>query len=224
MRIPLLIAGALVFAGAHVAGAAVYKCADGSFQDKPCDKGDGKVITKRNTAGKPRPPDDACAALGLDASQFAKARADGRTSEALIGDVDKEEISSAAKLARKKLIVDVYQKTGTPQEIGIIFEADCVKAREAARRQMPVAAPRHDAAPDGVGKPASAADPADAQKRAAEQQKLAAEQKTSNCDSLQSRREGVMSQQRAGGSISTMESLNRTRQDIDRQISAAGCN
>ncbi len=223
MRIPLLVTGALILACSHVASAAVYRCADGSFQDKPCDKGDGKVISKRNTAGKPRPPDDVCVALGLDAAQIAKTRADGGTSEAQIIGVDKEGISSAEKLARKKLIVDVYQKTGTPQEIGIIFEADCVKAREAAKMQLPAPAPRQDAVPESAGRPASIPNPADAEKRAVEQRKLAAEQKKSNCDSLQMQREGVMSQQRAGGSIPKMESLNRTRQDIDRQISAAGC-
>lgn len=223
MRIPLLMACVLVFAGAHVAGAAVYRCPDGSFQDKPCDKGDSKVVTKRNTAGKPKPPDDACAALGLDATQIAKARADGRTSEAMIGDVDKEEIPYAAKLARKKLIVDVYQKTGSPQEVGIIFEADCAKAREAARKQVPAQVPRQVAAPEGVYRADSTPDPAEAAKRAAEQQKTAAEAKKRQCDELGARRDSVMARQRAGGSISAMESLNRSRQEIDRQISKAAC-
>ena len=133
MRLLPVIAAALVATLPVISPAAVYRCPDGSFQDKPCDKGDSKVVNKRNTAGKPRPPDDVCAALGQQAGDIAKAKADGATSEKLLAEVDKEDVPYAKKLERKKLIVDVYQKTGTPQEMSIVFEADCVKSREAAR-------------------------------------------------------------------------------------------
>ena len=167
--------------------AAVYRCADGSFQDKPCDKGDGKVVTKRDTVGKARPPDDECATGGLEVLEIARARADGKTSDAMLAATDKSYLSYAKKLERKKLIVDVFRKSGTPQEIAVSFEAACAARLEAEKKAR-----------------------AEAQKK-------------QTCDRLQSNRESVLASQRAGGSVTTMEALNRALKDIDRQLSEAGC-
>jgi hypothetical protein len=208
-----LLAGLFLSVPGH---AAVYKCPDGTFQDKPCDKGEGRVVTKRNTVGKPKPPDDACAALGLEAGQIAKAKAEGATSAKLLSDVDAQELPYARKLEQKKLIVDVFQKTGSPQEVAITFEAECVKSRDAQKAARP--APDTDARrmPGAAVGNAPQTDPAEEKKRAAEQRKR-------RCDDLKGQRDSVVAQQRSGGSVTTMDSLQAQRLAIDKKISAE-CN
>jgi hypothetical protein len=201
--------------------AAVYRCPDGSFQDKPCDKGDSKVITKRNTAGKPKPPDDACAALGLDAAEVARARAAGATSEALIAEVDKTGLVYAKKLERKKLIVDVFQKTGTPQEVGILFEADCAAAREQARKSLPATRPPQPAVQRTAAE--EAAEQEAARQSETKARATAEEQKKKSCEQMQSQRRSVLADQRSGGTIARMEELNQRRGAIDKALSDAGC-
>jgi hypothetical protein len=215
----LSLAGVTLVIAAASATAAVYRCPDGSFQDKPCDKGDGKVVTKRNTAGKPKPPEDACIAYGQDAAEVAKARAGGATSAQLIADIDKSDAPYAARLARKKLVVDVFQKTGTPQEVGIAFEADCARARDQAGKTPAPSTAKEPAA--AVGDPNAEAQ---AQRQREQQRRASEEAKRSACENLLAQRESVVASQRAGGSITTMESLNRNRAAIDKQLAQAGCN
>jgi hypothetical protein len=67
----LLLAGA-AFAAAP-AMAAVYRCPDGSYQDKPCDKGGGRAVDTERGAVVRSPP-AAAAASGMNCAQLARRR------------------------------------------------------------------------------------------------------------------------------------------------------
>jgi hypothetical protein len=55
------------------AKAAVYRCPDGSYQDKPCDKGGGRAVdTNRGAVVRTSP--DAAAASEMSCEQLAKRR------------------------------------------------------------------------------------------------------------------------------------------------------
>lgn len=74
---PLLAACLLLPAFAALAAvpatAAVYRCPDGSYQDKPCDKGGGRAVNTDRGAVVRASPDPA-APSGMDCGQLAKRR------------------------------------------------------------------------------------------------------------------------------------------------------
>jgi hypothetical protein len=128
LRLLFLLACTGLAAAGH---AAIYKCPNGQFQDKPCDK----AATEDSAKGRPevtklRSPDEACVAVGKEAGRIAKARSEGSSMSKMLADAEGQDVPYARKQTQKKLITEVFNAQGTPTQIASRIEAECVKSRK----------------------------------------------------------------------------------------------
>lgn len=203
--IPLLV---LAMIGPAEAGK-LYRCADGSYEDKPCMG--GKVVGSNRPAPRAE-GDKACVETGKRAEQMAQARVDGVALEDVLADIDGTGESYERRLGQKKLAVQVYQSRSSPVEARVVAEADCVAAKSQAApaaRAEPIA-PAAPAVPaDGAAERAAA----DARRRA---EADAARQR--QCSEYRSQLSEVRARQRSQTSVQESDRLNAKRRELDRQI------
>lgn len=223
-KIAVVCLGFLLGAPSHAQK--MYRCGS-LYQDRPCEGAQaGKEV--RNFDATPKPvatasTDSQCKQRGIDSQKIMWSREAGALAEKLMANASDDE---------KSLIKDVYSKRGTAPEVRASIEADCV----AAKKQAELAAAMVAAGLKLQGKdpastvatPARAA--ADAAAKTAEAppsdgaaSNRAAETKKALCASIQAKVDEIQKNQRAGGSITTMESLNQRRRDADAERSRAGC-
>jgi len=218
----LLFACALLLSGAAWAQ---YRCGK-VYQDTPCE-GQGKsggAITSssayeaRPNAASTSGKDEYCTRRGLAAQKIKWGRESGLTAET--------QLSSTSDPEEKRLISDVYRRAGNSVDVRNAVEADCLAERERAAQaaaliaaaaklqgNSPVASSQAPSTPPSVATPQKQDTGGSAEQAAAQ----------SRCRSLNAQRDGIVGQQRAGGSATHMESLNRQRQQIDKNIRDAGC-
>jgi hypothetical protein len=203
----------------------MYRCGN-AYQDRPCDPGtQGKVIgsTGGRQSSATTVTDQECAKRGIDAQKIMWIRETGKTADM--------QLASANSAGQKKLISDVYAKSGTSNEVRAAIEADCVaekkRAEQAAELNAAAARLRGQDQPAAVTTRSAPGSGADAEAAAARQREKSAAgdaaTKKTRCDDFTSRLQSIGSQQRLGGSNATMERLKRNREDVLRRQSEAGC-
>jgi hypothetical protein len=187
----------------------VYRCPDGSFQDKPC--GEGGVVVAKNRPPPQAGGDKACVELGQRAEQVAKLKAQGVPLETVLADIDTKTDAYDKKLDEKKFTVDVY-KLGSPTEARVGFEADCVAAKKKAATVPSATVIEQRSAGGGELSP---------ERRA----QLEAEHKAQDqairdrkCSEYRTDLSELREKQRVGGSASRMESLTKKKRELEQNI------
>lgn len=206
----------------------MYRCGK-SLQDRPCDAGQsGQAIGRTSapaegvaskTAGKSvtASSDAQCAQRGIDAQKIKWEKEAGMTEQA--------QLSLPKDGAQRQLISDVYQRQGSAPQIRAAVEADCIKENErqaqaaaviaAAAKLLPQNSPSPSASPVVVTMPSG--------NLTSQKATDDSTSRVARCAYLQRSADDLRERQRIGGSSSTMDALNRERQQIDRSISETGC-
>lgn len=201
---------ALLFAfSAPALAGKVYRCPDGSYQDKPCGQGERVVAHNNPKAAPPPDADPACFDRGRAAGRLVAQRDKGISSDKVLKEIDASGKPYDQRIDEKAFAVKVYQTQGSATEVHAMFEAECVKTKrdEAARAaQAPAPAP---AAPAGQATPQSDGKETAAQ---AEQDRL--------CKQLRSDVKRNKAKKRKGGSIDEMEALAGEGVDLQEQLRA----
>lgn len=224
---------ALFFCGSSHAQK-TYRCGS-VYQDRPCEDAQNSKEVRYLGAATPTPTaqstDQQCKQRGLDSQKIVWARQSGVLAEKLIADLATKGLDSNKTNEEKDLITAVYQKQrGSAPEISASIEADCVDAKkQAALAAAMVAAGMKlqgkDAAGAGAAAPSSTGN-VQASGKAQGEGTPTTKVATNNialCSSLATRIDSIKSNQRAGGSVSDMESLNRLRMDTEAERRRAGC-
>jgi hypothetical protein len=216
-------------AGIHGMASAqtMYRCGN-SYQDRPCEVQEGKVIGAAAVAAPSAsklPVDADCVQRGVKAQRVSWAREAGQTSEA--------QLQAATTAETKRLITDVYRKKGSSVEVRAAIEADCLADKENATKTAILLEQagklRGQPATEISDSAGSARTVKEPKQNAALNQKLAqieareASYKKALCIDLKTGLDDVRNQQRTGGSAGTMEALNRQHSDIGRKLREAGC-
>lgn len=129
----------------------------------------------------------------------------------------------------RKLILDVYQKHGTANEVRAAIEADCMAEKERLAQAAALAAAA--ARLSGQSQPAQAVPrgPSDEEMNAAQSRRkeeeatLQANKKKAQCKQYDAQIEKILDRQRAGLSAQGMENLNQQRRDIEKEKHDSGC-
>jgi uncharacterized protein DUF4124 len=206
----------------------LYRCGN-VYQDRPCDAGQkGKVLGSTGAAGSAGPAtqtggvDPECVQRGTDSNKIVWAREGGATEERLL--------SEAASESQRRLVRNAYRRPGAASSVQAAVEADCVaeKQREEQEAAIAVAAAlkaRREGGGAGLQpSPAQASADPKAQEQAAQQRaEYGADQKKRQCARYKDDMDRLRNLERAGGSASTMDSLNDQRRGLREQMSRAGC-
>ena len=211
VRAALLIACFTLLPSPAVAGK-LYRCADGSFQDKPCVEGGGTVVGSNRRAPRAE-GDKICVEAGKRAEQIAQSRADGIALEQLLADIDAGNEPYEHRLQRKKEAVQVYQDKGSPLEARVVAEADCVAGKSkavpaaSAAQAVPAApaTPREAGAADTAAAEARRKGDADAARR-------------KQCEEYRTELAEVRSNQRSQVSVREADRLNSKKRELDKKI------
>lgn len=222
------ISGILLLAGAFLLNGTVsaqYRCGK-VYQDTPCE-GQGKsggAITS-SSVHEVRPSaaasgkDEYCTRRGLAAQKIKWGRESGLTAET--------QLSATSDPEEKRLISDVYRRSGNSIEVRNAVEADCLaeKERAAQAAALIAAAAKLQGNPPAQPQPLSASAASSGTASQKQDSSSNAEQVAmqNRCRNLNAERDRIVGQQRAGGGAAHMESLNRQRQQMDKNIRDAGC-
>jgi hypothetical protein len=180
----------------------VYRCPDGSYQDKPCGEGERLLTTNNHGAAPPPGADKACFERGREAARLARLREAGLSFERLAEGIERGGKPYEQQLSEKAFAVQVYQSKGSAAEIATIFESDCVAKNGAT------ATPQGQATLPSVQPPAVES----------EQASKAASQRDQLCGRLKRDGASIRAHERKGGSIEDMESLADQRRAIEQQL------
>jgi hypothetical protein len=184
------VAGACI-AGTVTLAAGVFRCPDGSYQDKPCGEG-GKLVTSTTREAPPEKGQDAqCLGRAKLAEKFARDKAGGATPEAILARVDKEMMPYEERVARKKFAAEVLQMKGGPAEVRATVEADCMEQKNAAARDA---------------------------ERAAQQAKVQEDARARECESARRELQSAKTAERGGGSIDSLDSLRAVTRSAEARM------
>jgi hypothetical protein len=228
LQMMVLFAGAGLHAASHAQP--LFKCGK-TYQDRPCEGGES---TKLNvgSSGSSRPAaagaaHPACAQRGERAIKIVWGREGGLTLDQALNQASGRD---------KELVSAVYRVRGSTQEVRTRIEAECMaELEQKARFQALVEATRPPGAafvpaaafpaPGADVKPSENSGNADAADKAAKASAAASEAaaKKNRCNSLSAEMESIRAAQRAGGSASTMDSLNRNARNAEKKMGDAGC-
>lgn len=223
----LVICSTLIGVAGSAHSQTMYRCGK-SLQDRPCDIGQpGQAIgrtsapseaTASTSADRPAITngDAQCAQRGIDAQKIKWEREAGMTEQA--------QLSSPKYASQRQLISEVYQRQGSAPQIRAAVEADCIKEKE--RRAQ--AAALIDAAAKLL--PQTPTQPSAPPVAAISSGDLATKKVTGDdsarlkrCANFQQSADSLRDRQRRGGTISTMDALNREQRILDKDRSEAGC-
>ena len=186
----------------------MYRCGK-TFQDRPCENGEGQVIGSTGShAAQSAVSDYYCSQQGKAAAQIRWQKEAGKT--------EAEQLAQNAP--NPDFIRYVYAKKGAAEDVRKEVEADCM----ATRHPLP-GAPIQAAMPtaDITEKPS-----VNAQGGSAGIDASSAAQSSRNaatCDQLHQSEQSIQAQQRKGGSAATMESLDQQLRQQRERIRKAGC-
>jgi hypothetical protein len=202
----------------------LYRCGS-VYQDRPCDGAQqGKVVSNYGGAAPASSgvTDGECQERGQKSLKIVWAREAGASADRQLADARTE--------ADRKLIGSVYRKRGSAPEVRAAIEAECVTEKQEAAQAAALlnaanALKGNQAPPPPALQSSKQAEPQPDQAAAAERkrQEREADARKSRCENIKARQQNILSEQRAGGSVGHMESLNRRRQDIDDEARKAGC-
>jgi hypothetical protein len=209
----LFCLGAMAVAGAQARAAGVYRCPDGSYQDKPC--GDGARLVTRTSRTPPpeKGQDQQCLSRAKLAEQFARERDGGASPESILARVDKEMLPYEERVVRKKFVVDVLQLAGGPAEVRATVEADCLERKAAAaRKAAEEKAAAEQAEATAVRKAAEGAASASQASAAARDAREQQEARVRACEDARLALDSAKAAERGGGTIDALDALRaRTR-------------
>lgn len=217
VRFAIVLLGAVaVAADAHAAG--VFRCPDGSYQDKPCGDG-GKLVTKTSREAPPEKGQDAqCLARAKLAEKFARDKAGGTSPEDILARVDKEMMPYEERVARKKFAAEVLQMKGGPTEVKATVEAECMEKKADAAREAAEKKAAAEQAAAAMAKEEAAAREAQAADNAARQTKYDEERRKERCESARQSFEMAKNAERRGGSIDSLDSMRAATRSAEARV------
>lgn len=211
--------GALLLGAFNYANAAgVFRCPDGSYQDKPCGEGQRLVTTTQRPGDKPAP--GSCSEVAAFAERAAKGKVKGITLEQALKDIDKSGAAYEITVKQKKTVVQAYRLEGSPLEVRTLVEADCVNEQTTGRGDLAnttTAKNPPSKSDEQMRREKEALEAQQAQQRARAQQEALA-QAASECDEYRADVEEIKQKLRAGGSGDSMNQLNARRREIESKI------
>ncbi len=221
MPMVLAVCAGVIFCSSASAQS-MFRCGN-AYQDRPCDGAQQTKVVRgigtgtAQSAAKPG-TDAACAQRGVEAQKIVWAREAGAMSDQLL--------AKSKNKDERDLIVEVYRRRGTSSSVRESIEADCVSEKEKAAQFAALVAatqPPAKAAPAGAGEPKNADAGATAARVSKDKAARDAADHKRECNRLNVQLEKIVSQQRAGGSIEAMETLNQEKRDIQKSMSDAAC-
>lgn len=200
----------------------MFRCPDGSYQDKPCGDG-GKLVTKTSREGPPEKGQDAqCLSRAKLAEKFARDKAGGTSPEDILARVDKEMLPYEERVARKKFAAEVLQMKGGLAEIKATVEADCLERKAAAARE---AAEKKAAADKAAAEKAEAAKAGEIEARQADSAQLAAQKakereelRLRECASSRRMLQSAKAAERSGGSIDSLDQQRANTRNAEARV------
>jgi hypothetical protein len=196
------------------AAQSLYRCGN-TYQDKPCEKGDQKVVGLNRAAAANEKPalDLSCARLGEQAKKIIWMREGGALKEKLLSEASSEE--------QRKLIVDVYSIRGNSADVRGAIENDCM-AQKANDRLLGKLAT--DSSSASTPKKSGAAEQkAEVGKSAAGNQDANDKQKKQLCSLLRNQISSARDAQRTGASPDQQDAINQQKRDLESQLKTNGC-
>lgn len=194
----------------------LYRCGS-TYQDKPCDNGQGQLIKKNplpSTSDKP-PLDANCIRRGEEAKKIIWMREGGAFQDRLQSEAKTNE--------QRKLIADVYALRGNANDIRAKIESDCMADKEVERKtgMRPVddEVKRHQDAE----RKASGENPKDTPKDSKQADSSEAERKKKLCEDIRRQIAAASNSQRAGGSAKDMETMASNKKEIENNLKELGC-
>lgn len=198
----------------------LYRCGN-VYQDTPCaGKEQGKEVRVTRPADTAKSAnsgiDGQCAERGTKAQKIVWAREGGATQDKMM--------AAAHTPEQRKLVMDVYNKRGTSNEVRSEIEAECVAEKEKAARLAALLGGADQQKQD-TSSTKSEKQPAQPSQETSSRSSSADTdaKKKRLCDALQSERENLISKQRAGGSASEQDALNQQKRDVDSKLRANQC-
>ncbi len=201
----------------------LYRCGN-VYQDQPCSTGETRKVagvaaseSAKNTSGS---VDPSCNRLGAESLKIVWRREGGTTLE--------QALSVAQSASERRLVESVYRLRGTAPEVRARIENECAAETEKRERYSSLL----EASNPVPAKPANAQaglNPEVAQTQSGKTpvSRLKAEGKgpkaDGTCDRLAQRLESIRSRQRAGGGISTMETLRTDHAEVEQEQRKTGC-
>ena len=207
----------------------MYRCGS-NYQDRPCDAGQkGKPIGRATgpseaattpASGAATPE---CRQRGQDSLAVVYAWEGGATPDRQIDEISRKSIPESRKSFERQLVADVYRQRGTAAAVRSRIEAECMKELEERARAAALADAlmRSGARPPGTASAPAATTAAKATPQTVNQPQLDAKQQ--RCNALDAQLRGNQNQQRAGGSISTLEKLRNDQRELETQRQASAC-
>lgn len=192
----------------------LYRCGN-TYQDKPCEKGDQKVVgVNRAVATNEKSVlDISCTRLGEQAKKIIWMREGGALKEKLLSEASGEE--------QRKLIVDVYSVRGNSADVRSAIENECMAQKANDRLLGKVAADASSASTPK--KPAANEQKAEAGKSATANQEAIDKQKKQFCSLLRNQVTSARDAQRAGASADQQDTLNQQKRELESQLKTSGC-
>ena len=211
----------------------MYRCGN-SYQDRPCAGAEqGKVMGHVGTptaAPSTQFKDPQCTRRGAEALKIVWMRDNGAAKERQIADLDSNSTFAGNREEGRQLIESVYSRRGSAPDVRAAIEAECIaeKERFAQAAALAAAALRlQGGAPAAPTAPSRAAGEPDlARLEARQREEIAANEeafKKSRCADLARQYESLRREERAGGSIGTMNRLNERRRSLDERQRSEGC-
>lgn len=189
----------------HALAGKVYRCPDGSYQDKPCGEGDRVVANNNRKAAPPPGADRACFDRGLEAKRLAKMREGKIPIETIVDRIEQSGRPYQQQLDEKTFAVKVYQAKGNPIEVQTLFESDCVAEKQKESSKTPTAQAVPTTTPEPKSAPAESANADD-------------KSRSQLCGKLKLDKKANVVKARSGGSGDEMEELMDQRKLIDEQL------
>jgi len=191
----------------------LYRCGS-TYQDKPCDGGQGQMIKKNpspSTSDKP-PLDANCVRRGEEAKKIIWYKEGGALQDRML--------SEAKTAEQRKIVADVYAMKGNANDVRMKIESECMADKELERKFGPRPsedeANRHQAAERKAAngestKESSKPDPAEAGR------------KQKQCDELRKQINALLGAQKTGGTALDMETQAKNKRDTENSLKELGC-
>lgn len=197
----------------------MYRCGS-SYQDRPCETGvpdkvfrsGGAQAASANSLKAVADPE--CTRRGTDAQQIVWARESGKTAEDLNRQAQNE--------PQRRLIAEVYAVRGSAPQVRDAIQAKCQQDKEQAAQAAALVAAALKASGANTLPPEVKPVANDAAREPGSA-KAVPMSGDNTCGSFKVQRENIRSQEREGGSIQVMESLNQRRNAVEKAARAQGC-
>jgi hypothetical protein len=229
----LIVAVALMWPMLQAHAQKMYRCGN-SYQDQPCaGVQQGKVVGNVGTptaAASTQAKDAQCSRRGAEALKIVWMRDNGASMERQISDLDSNSAFAGRREEGRQLIESVYSRRGSAPDVRAAIEAECIAEKERYAQAAALAAAAlklQGGAP--VAPTASsrgAGEPDLARLEARQREEITANEeayKKTRCADLARQYESLRREERAGGSIGTMNRLNDRRRSLDERQRSEGC-